>query len=63
MIACVVELASIHGGGIQLIGPGGVQVVTPKSPLGEALVGKKSGDVCELKLGGRARELEVEKVE
>jgi transcription elongation GreA/GreB family factor len=50
-----------HGGGTKL--PGGVQVVTPRSPLGLALLGKRPGDVCELRLQGRSRELEVTRVE
>jgi transcription elongation GreA/GreB family factor len=50
-----------QGGGTKL--PGGVQVVTPRSPLGVALLGKRAGDACELKLGGRDRELEVTRVE
>jgi transcription elongation GreA/GreB family factor len=36
-----------------------VQVVTPKSPLGAALVGKQEGDTCEVLLAGRARELTI----
>jgi transcription elongation GreA/GreB family factor len=50
-----------QGGGTKL--PGGVQVVTPTSPLGVALVGRRAGEVCELTLGGRARELEITHVE
>lgn len=50
-----------HGGGTKL--PGGAQVVTPRSPLGLALLGKRSGDECELSLGGRRRELEIIRVE
>lgn len=45
-----------YGGGQTLAG-GAVQVVTPSSPLGAALVGKRCGDVCDITLGGRAREL------
>jgi transcription elongation GreA/GreB family factor len=50
-----------QGGGTKL--PGGVQVVTPRSPLGVALLGKRPGEACELKLGGRDRELEITRVE
>lgn len=50
-----------HGGGTKL--PGGAQVVTPRSPLGLALLGKRSGDECELSLGGRRRELEIIRLE
>ncbi len=47
-----------HGGGSALDG-GRVQVVTPTSPLGRALVGLRAGDVCEVATGGRTRELAV----
>jgi transcription elongation GreA/GreB family factor len=42
-----------HGGGVRL--GGGVQVVTPKSPLGRALLGARAGDECEVVLAGRKR--------
>jgi len=45
------------GGGNQL--SGGVQVVTPHSPLGQLLLGKQAGDDVELKAGARARLLEI----
>lgn len=47
-----------YGGGIALC-DGAVQVVTPSSPLGRALLGRSEGDACELTLGGRKREIEV----
>lgn len=47
-----------HGGGSQLAGAS-VQVVTPQSPLGRALLGRAEGDSCELTLGGRERLIEV----
>ena len=47
-----------HGGGSTLA-RGTVQVVTPSSPLGRALVGRAEGDVCEIEAGGRSRELEI----
>jgi len=47
-----------QGGGAKLVG-GAVLVVTPKSPLGQALVGKKVGDACEVRLAGRTRELSI----
>lgn len=50
-----------HGGGSALAG-GAVQVVTPSSPLGGALVGRAAGDACELAAGGRTRTLELEDV-
>jgi hypothetical protein len=42
-----------EGGGTKL--SGGVQVVTPASPLGAALLGKRAGDEVELKRGATAR--------
>src|SRR5450432_453688 len=45
-----------HGGGTALSG-GTVQVVTPRSPLGRALLGRRMGDDCEAQIGGRMREL------
>ncbi|HEY0882859.1 MAG TPA: GreA/GreB family elongation factor [Archangium sp.] len=46
-----------EGGGTKLAG--GVQVVTPASPLGQALIGKREGDEVELKLGGKTRVLSI----
>ncbi len=42
-----------HGGGSELAG--GVQVVTPSSPLGRALIGKRVDDDVEVKLPGGTR--------
>lgn len=50
-----------HGGGSR-IGGGSVQVVTPKSPLGGALVGKHAGDDVEVQLGGRVRAMTVSEI-
>lgn len=50
-----------HGGGSALA-DGRVQVVTPTSPLGRALVGRAAGDVCEVAAGGRTRVLELVEV-
>ncbi len=47
-----------HGGG-EVLADGTVQVVTPASPLGRALLGRRVGDVAELRLRGPARDLEV----
>lgn len=46
-----------EGGGTRL--KGGVQVVTPASPLGRSLLGKRAGDEVELKLAGKTRVLSV----
>jgi transcription elongation GreA/GreB family factor len=47
-----------HGGGTRLA-EGHVQVVTPKSPLGRAILGKRAGDGCEVVLAGKPRELSI----
>jgi transcription elongation GreA/GreB family factor len=36
-----------------------VTVITPQSPLGEQLVGRKQGDVLQLKLGGAQNQFQV----
>jgi transcription elongation GreA/GreB family factor len=51
-----------HGGGVRLAG-GTVHVVTPKSPLGRALLGKQRGEQCEVVLAGRTRVLTIVSVE
>jgi transcription elongation GreA/GreB family factor len=51
-----------YGGGVRLR-EGRVQVVTPASPLGRALLGKKAGEECELSLAGRTRLLSIRTVE
>ena len=55
-------LVAPYGGGCRLAS-GSVQVATPRSPLGEALIGKRVGDVCEIWTGGRRRQLELIAVE
>jgi len=50
------------GGGTALAG-GAVQVVTPRSPLGRALCGKRRGDDLEIAIAGRVRALEIVAVE
>jgi transcription elongation GreA/GreB family factor len=47
-----------HGGGTRLA-EGRVQVLTPKSPLGQALLGMRAGDECEVRLAGKLRTLSV----
>ena len=50
------------GAGEELTGPGGeglVQVVTPASPLGRGLLGKKVGDVVEVMVKGELAEWEI----
>ncbi len=48
-----------HGGGVMV---GAVQVVTPGSPLGRALLGKHAGDDVEITLPGRTRSLTIDAV-
>lgn len=50
-----------EGGGTRLRN-GAVQVVTPRSPLGQALVGRRAGEVCEVQLAGKTRELSIVRV-
>lgn len=49
-----------QGGGLTMKhGEGSVQIVTPASSLGEALLGMKVGDVAEFEVGKKVRECEV----
>lgn len=48
------------GGGLRLAR--GEQVVTPASPLGRALIGRRAGDDCELVLDGRSRTISIRTV-
>lgn len=50
------------GAGVELEGPGGdgfVVVVTPRSPVGKALMGARAGDSFEIVIDGRDREWTV----
>lgn len=50
------------GAGIELTGPGGdgyLSVVTPTSPIGRAVMGRKAGDVVEIVAAGETREWTV----
>ncbi|MBE2251619.1 MAG: GreA/GreB family elongation factor [Myxococcus sp.] len=49
-----------EGGGTRL--QGGVLVVTPLSPVGAALIGKREGDEVELRVAGKARQLTIRRV-
>jgi transcription elongation GreA/GreB family factor len=49
------------GGGVSLAA-GKVQVVTPRSPLGRALLGKREGDDAELTVAGKTRTLSIVRV-
>ena len=46
-------LVTLHGGGTELAG--GVKVVTTRSPLGRALLGKQAGDDVEIEHGAKKR--------
>lgn len=50
------------GAGITLTGPGGdghLSVVTPVSPIGKAVLGKKTGEVVDVTVEGDVREWEI----
>jgi transcription elongation GreA/GreB family factor len=47
-----------HGGGTRLAG-GAVLGVTPRSPLGRALLGGRAGDECEVLLAGKLRVVRI----
>jgi hypothetical protein len=51
-----------YGGGSKLE-QGAVLVVTPRSPLGRALLGKRTGDASEIEAGGKTREIEIVRVD
>ena len=57
----VLFMAPESGGAV--LAEGQVQVVTPKSALGRALMKKRAGDECEVKLPKRTRNLVLTKVE
>jgi transcription elongation GreA/GreB family factor len=51
---------SPHGGGVRLeLDGASVQVVTPQSPLGKAILGKLHGDVIELRAKAGLREMTI----
>ncbi|MCC7074425.1 MAG: GreA/GreB family elongation factor [Deltaproteobacteria bacterium] len=50
-------IAPVGGGKRLALAGGALVVITPGSPLGDALSGKRAGDVVEAVLGGRTREL------
>ncbi|HSS00018.1 MAG TPA: GreA/GreB family elongation factor [Kofleriaceae bacterium] len=50
------------GAGVTLTGPGGdghLSVVTPVSPIGRAVLGKRSGDVVDVTVDGELREWQI----
>ena len=73
-VGALVELATNGESSFYFIGPraGGTEVIhdrqeilviTPQSPLGEQLVGKKDGDQPQLKFGGELRPAKIVSVE
>ena len=49
-----------QGGGLSVDHDGHhVQVITPKSPLGEALVGRKAGDVAVIDVNNQTKEFDI----
>ncbi|HXU80396.1 MAG TPA: GreA/GreB family elongation factor, partial [Polyangia bacterium] len=47
------------GAGVELVGPGGdgfLSVVTPHSPVGKAVLGRRVGDTIEVVVQGEPRE-------
>jgi transcription elongation GreA/GreB family factor len=73
-IGSLVELETGGESSFYFVGPraGGTEVIhdrkeilviTPQSPLGEQLVGKKAGDTPQLKFGGETRAAKIVKVE
>ena len=46
------------GGGVSLA-DGAVQVITPRSPLGRALVSRREGEIVEVERAGATEELEI----
>ena len=54
------------GAGIELSGPGGdgfLSVVTPSSPIGRAILGRRVGEIIEVMVNGESREWTVTYVE
>jgi transcription elongation GreA/GreB family factor len=50
------------GGGGARLADGTVQVVTPPSPLGRALLGKRAGDPVEVVVAGKTRTMQVVRI-
>jgi transcription elongation GreA/GreB family factor len=48
-----------HGGSVVKIGSLSVQILTPNSPVGEALMGRTQGDTFELEINSMTREYEI----
>lgn len=57
-----VYFVALHGGGAKLA-KGTIQAITPKSPLGRALVGKREGDDAEVVIAGNTKSISILKIE
>jgi len=56
-------IAAQAGGMVVRVGTASVQIITPKSPVGDELVGRKKGETFEVEQRGVSRELTVLSVE
>lgn len=56
------RLLVAHDGGGTLLAGGSVQVVTPQSPLGKALLGRRVDDEVEIRLPGGLRTMTIEAI-
>jgi transcription elongation GreA/GreB family factor len=54
-------LVAPYGGGSKLAN-GAIQVVTPQSPLGRGLLGKRQGEECEVAVAGKTRQLAIVRI-
>ncbi|NBU20915.1 hypothetical protein EBS43_05820, partial [bacterium] len=53
-----------HGGGTLIeVNSQVIQLITPQSPLGDALLGKKQGDIIEIESRGSVREYKIVSVD
>ena len=52
-----------RGGGLSVLhGSQNIQVITPESPLGRALIGREAGDSIEVRAGNQLKEYEITSV-
>jgi transcription elongation GreA/GreB family factor len=52
-------LVGVSGGAALQIDGKQIQLITPQAPLGEALLGKRAGDMAEIEAQGMLREYEI----
>ncbi len=59
-----IYFVGVEGGGVKVKHEGQIiRVITPASPLGQSLIGKNVGDIVELRVRDKVRELELIAVE